>query len=744
MVFGTKISYKDPIDGLEWENREEYIKANEIPEISQYPVDSEGYPLSMGYISASESLFSHSTHESISLFLENPDDPTLCAAYVKEPDQYGGYIIELYQENDEDTPPSELVNKLLSLGIRQILWYDNEPKLVPYDLTQKQASILSPVQDQLAEVVWDGDILREDVKDFCFEKVEELLSAFMDEDEIPVLLRRVILIGSITGYQYDPDADLDVNVLIDLDTLSDSLGLEKELLIYEMRHKVGEINGDTFPGTEHPVNLFLSTEEGYPPADGIYDMVTGQWIKRPGHPGNIDPYANLKESIDRAEEVAAKIDSKWGAANRTYEQMQRYPNSGLQIKRQLIRYLKSLVRILENVVNERREVFELAREQGIDPPQTATPNIVYKYLEINGLLETLHNAHHILKAFEESGELSFGMEILSKGSRLSSNGQRYQNRGRLPEQNSEGLESKIGSVMDYITNSPLPGMPNKFFIIDGQPYFWEALPHLIHPSVADKMQDENILSEDVSEWIAGAINLGADTMEVQGGSLTPGESWAYDMLTGDPVAVPEWIEQYIKVSSFQIGDRVATEDYTGTVTQIDEDDPEYPYFVEWDDGEQEWEAEENLEITDKTMSIEEEKEEEILVQYVDDVSKDWKFVITQNREVFFWDYSENSNIHHDDIIYKHFNAQWDYFSNLGYYKAILGNVHYAEVTLDQVSKLSADAPYIEFYESLPEDQEERDFTIDNVLDLMSRVNINQVVDATEGRVYNKNGYGEWV
>ncbi len=272
-------------------------------------------------------------------------------------------------------------------------WLDNEAKI---------ASILSPVRESLDENIWDGDRLKPEVSEFCLGVVEDYLKNFMAEEEIPVHLRRVILIGSITGYQYDEDADLDVNILIDLDTLSDNLGLEKELLIYEMRHKIGKINGELYPGTSHPVNLFLSTEEGYPPADGIYDMITDEWIKKPGHPGNIDPYANLKDALDRAEEIAEKVDAKWGAAQRTKAEIDRYPQSKPQIIRQYIRYLRSLNRILENVANERREIFDLARKQEIDPPQTSVPNVVYKYLEFNGLLDHLHEAAKTLKRYEET------------------------------------------------------------------------------------------------------------------------------------------------------------------------------------------------------------------------------------------------------------------------------------------------------------------------------------------------------
>lgn len=269
-----------------------------------------------------------------------------------------------------------------------------------------QASILSPVRESLDEMIWDGDHLRPEVSEFCFHFVEDYLKNFMAEEEIPVHLQRIILIGSITGYQYDDDADIDVNILVDIDTLADNLSIEKELLIYEMRGVVGKVNGELYPGTSHPINIFLSTDESYPPADGIYDMMTDEWIKKPGHPGNVDPYSSLKDAIDRAEEIAEKVDAKWGAAQRTKAEIDRYPMSAPQITRQYLRYLKSLKRILDNVVTERREAMDLAKKLELPPPQTGIPNVVYKYLEYNGLIETLHEAARTLKRWEQTGSFT--------------------------------------------------------------------------------------------------------------------------------------------------------------------------------------------------------------------------------------------------------------------------------------------------------------------------------------------------
>lgn len=129
-----KTAYKDPIDGLEWGSREDYLKEIEAPPIHEEPVDDEGYPLSIGIVSASESIFSHGAHDSLIHFLQYEDDPTISFCYVKNADE-----LEMYPEGDYDEPPTNLLQKLLTLGVKRVHWYDSQKQLVPFDLTEKVA-----------------------------------------------------------------------------------------------------------------------------------------------------------------------------------------------------------------------------------------------------------------------------------------------------------------------------------------------------------------------------------------------------------------------------------------------------------------------------------------------------------------------------------------------------------------------------------------------------------------------------
>src|SRR5210317_475472 len=69
------------------------------------------------------------------------------------------------------------------------------------------------------------------------------------------------LIGSILTKQYRADADLDVNILFDIPGSQE----EQEKVHEKIREYQGEINGETIPGTDHPVNYF-----------SIIDVVKGE------------------------------------------------------------------------------------------------------------------------------------------------------------------------------------------------------------------------------------------------------------------------------------------------------------------------------------------------------------------------------------------------------------------------------------------------------------------------------------
>ena len=108
------------------------------------------------------------------------------------------------------------------------------------------------------------DIIKKDLK--TFEKFGPVVS--------------VKLIGSILGKRYRNDADLDIDVLIDLPPE------DRETIGLEARKSVSLINGRNIPGTKHPINYYVQSDPAVndahlETADGIFDVFKQKMEKRP-------------------------------------------------------------------------------------------------------------------------------------------------------------------------------------------------------------------------------------------------------------------------------------------------------------------------------------------------------------------------------------------------------------------------------------------------------------------------------
>ena len=121
-------------------------------------------------------------------------------------------------------------------------------------------------------------------------KIKSSVKAMIDkqvkdfEKEYPVL--KITLIGSILTKRYRNDADLDINVLFDVPEEKqedERLRLSKQFLSSK---NPDNIQGKLIPGTKHPVNYYLITDQKTyddqnKKADAVFDIENNKFIKRP-------------------------------------------------------------------------------------------------------------------------------------------------------------------------------------------------------------------------------------------------------------------------------------------------------------------------------------------------------------------------------------------------------------------------------------------------------------------------------
>jgi hypothetical protein len=126
-------------------------------------------------------------------------------------------------------------------------------------------SILDPVKEELSPEIWNGEKLKPQVKTHIIKRFESWFRAHASSGRI----KYMYLLGSMTGYQYSKDSDLDINVVTNLTD-------EKVKELFEILP-----NGSNLPGTEHPINYYVVNKENPKwRTAGFYDLLKDVWVHK--------------------------------------------------------------------------------------------------------------------------------------------------------------------------------------------------------------------------------------------------------------------------------------------------------------------------------------------------------------------------------------------------------------------------------------------------------------------------------
>ena len=124
-------------------------------------------------------------------------------------------------------------------------------------------------------------------------KIEIWLSQYTKEK-----IKHAFIIGSMAGFQYNKEADIDVNIVV-------LIGKEKAKEIRKFLP-----NGHNLPGTEHPINYFLETKINNDWKEGpMFDVLNDKWINKP-EKGEMKPaITNFKAVIEISRFFIAGINA---------------------------------------------------------------------------------------------------------------------------------------------------------------------------------------------------------------------------------------------------------------------------------------------------------------------------------------------------------------------------------------------------------------------------------------------------
>lgn len=196
----------------------------------------------------------------------------------------------------------------------------------------------------------------------------------------------IFMIGSATGYKWDDDSDIDLNVILSPESKGNAYW-----------HPVTKAtNGKLLPHTKHPMNIMPQDfhDPKWEEADfESYNVLDNDWAKAPGPPETLpNPFEDNKSDllfakmrINQIERLLRMVKSNFSKWKETEDKV--FFDATLL-------YLKELSDIFYQLDDDRKLAYKL----GWGVPRYSAENIIFKYIEKKDYLHVLEEIYHFLKA----------------------------------------------------------------------------------------------------------------------------------------------------------------------------------------------------------------------------------------------------------------------------------------------------------------------------------------------------------
>ncbi len=256
-------------------------------------------------------------------------------------------------------------------------------------------SALDSIKNDLSPDLWSNNKIKSSAKSFIINRLKTWLKTLTSKE-----ISNIFLLGSMAGYQYSPDADIDVNFVVDV---------TKERMI-----EIGKLlpNGNNLPNTNHPINYYIANEikAEWKKSGPIYDMLKEKWIVKPKKESKKDTVQNYKavSEIGRFFITASEaVIAEYNMDVANYEAYDSYLETADEHEekevKELIRQklyeivadidsvfvLKHMIKGLRKEGFESELSIEISTEIKIKGSNTSINNLIYKYLEKLGYFERM-------------------------------------------------------------------------------------------------------------------------------------------------------------------------------------------------------------------------------------------------------------------------------------------------------------------------------------------------------------------
>ena len=211
-------------------------------------------------------------------------------------------VTEVESHSIEKTFRDDYLNK----NFKQELELKKVPKILKKFSKFKESSTLE-YHDMLNPKIWDGAVLKSEVRG----KLLQIADAWRDFAKIhPDTITDIILTGGNANYNYTPQSDLDLHLIINRGEFNGSMidrafvdeYLQDKKILWTLTHSGINIYG-------YPVELYAQDINDQPHSgQGVYSVMHDHWIQEPEYLNlNFESDPNLQDKVDFYKDMIDKL-----------------------------------------------------------------------------------------------------------------------------------------------------------------------------------------------------------------------------------------------------------------------------------------------------------------------------------------------------------------------------------------------------------------------------------------------------
>lgn len=186
----------------------------------------------------------------------------------------------------KDDPIYSPLLKSMFKANQYIIFDPSDIKIVEVKPLKENINESLSTHSKLNDRLFNGKKLKPQVK-LALINVANKLVEDLKENNIPIKVYDYWFLGSNAAYNYNPDSDIDVHIIVDIDDLK----CDKNLLSILYNYAKASFNKDhDIKVKGHPVELYLEDIATTAVSNGIYSLKKDEWIKEPAPADDRDYY----------------------------------------------------------------------------------------------------------------------------------------------------------------------------------------------------------------------------------------------------------------------------------------------------------------------------------------------------------------------------------------------------------------------------------------------------------------------